>query len=114
MTGFTDGVVRAYVRHDWPGNVRQLDNEIRRAVALVDDGGVIDVDLLSERLRHEAGRDDGRSGPLRMFLQSVEKRYLSDVLERNNGNISRTARELGITRSGLYKKLDRHGLRDVR
>ena len=114
VTGFTEGVVRAFVRHDWPGNVRQLDNEIRRAVALVDNGGVIDMELLSGRLRHAADRDDGRSGSLKVFLQSVEKQYLSDALDRNNGNISRTAMDLGLTRSGLYKKLDRHGLRDKR
>ena len=114
VTGFTDGVVRAYVSHDWPGNVRQLDNEIRRAVALVENGGVIDIELLSERIRQETGSGQGPAGTLKAYIQSVEKRFLSDVIEKNKGNISRTALELGLTRSGLYKKLDRHGLRGAR
>lgn len=114
VTGFTERVVSAFVRHDWPGNVRQLDNEIRRAVALVEHGGVIDVELLSERLRQETGSGQGPAGTLKAFIQSVEKRFLSEVIEKNKGNISRTALELGLTRSGLYKKLDRHGLRGAR
>ena len=103
--------MKALMKYDWPGNVRQLDNEIRLAVALVENGGVFEMELLSERIRHEAGRDDGAAGTLRAFLQSVEKRYLSQVLDKHNGNVTRTALELGLTRSGLYKKLDRHGLR---
>ncbi len=113
VAGFTEGAVKALMNYGWPGNVRQLDNEIRRAVALVENGGVLDVELLSERLRHEADGDDGTAGTLRVFLQSVEKRYLSQILDKNNGNITRTASELGVTRSGLYKKLERHGLRDA-
>ena len=111
VEGFTEGAVKALMKYDWPGNVRQLDNEIRLAVALVENGGVFEMELLSERLRPEAGWDDGAAGTLRAFLQSVEKRYLSQVLDMHNGNVTRTALELGLTRSGLYKKLERHGLR---
>ena len=113
VAGFTERAVRALMNVDWPGNVRQLDNEIRRAVALMEDGDVLDVELFSERLRNEAVSDKGTSGTLRVFLQSVEKRYLSQVLDKNDGNITRSASELGLTRSGLYKKLERHGLRDA-
>ena len=110
-TGFTSGAVKALVNCDWPGNVRQLENEIRRAVALAEGGDILEVDLLSEGIRDKAGRIDEPSGTLRTFLQSVERRYLSQVLERNDWNITLSARELGLTRSGLYKKLERHGLR---
>ena len=110
MLGLTSGALKALVRYDWPGNVRQLDNEIRRAVALAENGGILDVGLLSERIRDEADGVDETSGSLRAFLQSVEKRYLSQVLDKNNGHITRSALELGLSRSGLYKKMDRHGL----
>lgn len=110
-TGFTTGAVKALVNCDWPGNVRQLDNEIRRAVALAEGGGILEADLLSEGIRDKAGRIDDSSGTLRAFLQSVERRYLSQVLDRNDWNITLSALELGLTRSGLYKKLERHGLR---
>ena len=114
VTGFTEGAVKVLLRFDWPGNVRQLDNEIRRAVALLENGGIIGVELLSERIRQETGSGQGPAGTLKAFIQSVEKRFLSEVIEKNKGNISRTALELGLTRSGLYKKLDRHGLRGAR
>lgn len=110
-TGFTSGALKALVNCDWPGNVRQLDNEIRRAVALAEGGGILEVDLLSEEIRAKAGRIDESSGTLRAFLQSVERRYLSQVLDRNDWNVTLSALELGLTRSGLYKKLERHGLR---
>lgn len=110
MTGLTSGALKALERYDWPGNIRQLDNEIRRAVALAENGGIIDVGLFSERIRDEAGGVNEPSGTLRAFLQSVEKRYLSQVLDRNNGHVTRSALELGLSRSGLYKKMDRHGL----
>lgn len=111
MTGFTAGALKVLVNCDWPGNVRQLDNEIRRAVALAENGGILDADLLSEGIRDKAGRIDKSSGTLRAFLQSVERRYLSQVLDRNDWNITQSALELGLTRSGLYKKLERHGLK---
>ncbi len=110
-TGFTSGALKALVNCDWPGNVRQLENEIRRAVALAEGGDILEVDLLSEGIRDKAGRIDEPSGTLRAFLQSVERRYLSQVLDRYDWNITLSARELGLTRSGLYKKLERHGLR---
>ncbi len=110
MTGFTAGALKALVKYDWPGNVRQLDNEIRRAVALAENGGILDVGLLSKRIRDETGGANEPSGTLQAILQSVEKRYLSQVLDKNNGHITRSALELGLSRSGLYKKMDRHGL----
>lgn len=110
MTGFTAGALKALVKCEWPGNVRQLDNEIRRAVALAESGGILDVWLLSEHIRDEAGEVNEPSGTLRAILHSVEKRYLSQVLDKNNGHITRSALELGLSRSGLYKKMDRHGL----
>ncbi|MDE3256453.1 MAG: sigma 54-interacting transcriptional regulator [Gemmatimonadota bacterium] len=111
MTGFTAGALKALMNCDWPGNVRQLDNEIRRAVALAENGGILDADLLSEGIRDKTVRIDESSGTLQAILQSVERRYLSQVLDRNDWNITQSALELGLTRSGLYKKLERHNLR---
>ncbi len=114
VAGFTQGAMKALMNYDWPGNVRQLDNEIRRVVTLVENGGEFEVELLSERVRRDWAGDDSTPGSLRIFLQSIEKRYLSQVLAKNDGNVTRTALELGLTRSGLYKKLERFGLRRAR
>lgn len=110
VAGFTSGALRALIRYEWPGNVRQLDNEVRRAVALSEDGGILHAALLSEQVRDAAGEPGEPSSTLKTYLKSVEERYLSQVLERNGWNITRSAVELGLSRSGLYKKLERHGL----
>ena len=109
---------------DWPGNVRQLCNEIQRVVARAEDGLVITAEHLSPELRLMAGpaTPPGSvatlSGPsvtvplqdvtLADALAEVERRMIAEALRKHNGNISRAARELGLTRRGLYLKLGRH------
>lgn len=109
---------------DWPGNVRQLCNEIQRTVARSEDGTLITPDHLSPELKRTASptAPSGASiasmpttsiqtaGTLAEALAEVERRMISDALRRHNGNISRAARELGLTRRGLYLKLERHDL----
>jgi DNA-binding NtrC family response regulator/tetratricopeptide (TPR) repeat protein len=117
---------------DWPGNVRQLTNEIQRIVARAEDGTVITPDHLSPELRRTSA--PAAAGAGMMFAQGaglaaaaatqaisqgltladataeLERRMIADALRKHNGNISRAARELGLTRRGLYLKLGRHDL----
>jgi transcriptional regulator with GAF, ATPase, and Fis domain len=110
---------------DWPGNVRQLCNEIQRIVARAEDGAVLTPDQLSPELKRTASpilpptaAAAFSAGPasalehitLADALGDVERRMIADALRRHNGNISRAARELGLTRRGLYLKLERHSL----
>jgi hydrogenase-4 transcriptional activator len=108
---------------DWPGNVRQLCNEIQRVVARAEDGTVITPDHLSPELKRTAApisaplssMPAGSSSALENVtladaLAEVERRMIADALRRHGGNISRAARELGLTRRGLYLKLERHSL----
>lgn len=110
---------------DWPGNVRQLCNEIQRIVARAEDGTLITPDHLSAELKRTSspispsgtGASLGviqtasiPSGTLADAFAEVERRMISDALRRHNGNISRAAKELGLTRRGLYLKLERHSL----
>lgn len=109
---------------DWPGNVRQLCNEIQRTVARAEDGAVITPDHLSPELKRTSSPTAPSAasiasmpsaslqtaGTLAEALAEVERRMISDALRRHNGNISRAARELGLTRRGLYLKLERHDL----
>jgi hydrogenase-4 transcriptional activator len=109
---------------DWPGNVRQLCNEIQRTVARAEDGTVITPEQLSPELKRTSSptTPSGASitsiptmsapttGTLADALAEVERRMIADALRRHNGNISRAARELGLTRRGLYLKLERHDL----
>jgi transcriptional regulator with GAF, ATPase, and Fis domain/Tfp pilus assembly protein PilF len=110
---------------DWPGNVRQLCNEIQRTVARAEDGAVITPEQLSPELKRTSSPTAPSAasiasmpssanlqgaGTLADALAEVERRMIGDALRRHNGNISRAARELGLTRRGLYLKLERHDL----
>jgi DNA-binding NtrC family response regulator len=102
----------------WPGNVRQLKNEIQRAVALSAPGGTIETAHLSPELsatRPEPGATSvRRHGPvpanLAAAVEDVERELIRAALDKSRGNISETARSLGLTRRGLYLKLRRLGL----
>ena len=109
---------------DWPGNVRQLCNEIQRVVARAEDGALITPELLSPELQRTsspttpsaasiasmAAPNLQTAGTLADALAEVERRMIADAMRRHGGNISRAARELGLTRRGLYLKLERHDL----
>ena len=103
----------------WPGNVRQLRNEVQRAVALAPDGGTITPDMLSPALAgtHAAGGTRavrGRRLSLSAAVQKLEREMIEEALERSGGNISETARTLGLTRRGLYLKMERLGVASAR
>lgn len=113
---------------DWPGNVRQLCNEIQRIVARAESGTLITPEQLSPELRRMGlpavppasmavlgtsitGHSEIvplENATLADALSEVERRMISEALRKHKGNISRAARELGLTRRGLYLKLERY------
>ena len=109
---------------DWPGNVRQLCNEIQRIVARSEEGTVITPEQLSPELKRTSSPTSPtsassvstmpvaslQSGTLADALAEVERRMIAEALRKHGGNITRAARELGLTRRGLYLKLERHDL----
>jgi hydrogenase-4 transcriptional activator len=104
----------------WPGNVRQLKNEIQRAVALSAPGGLIEPNQLSPEIgttrlagvsHSTASRSMNRgNADLASAVEEVEREMIRGALDRSGGNISETARTLGLTRRGLYLKMRRLGL----
>ncbi len=110
--GLTVGAIRALTSYDWPGNVRELENEIRRAVALAKEDGEITPDLFSEAVgRAVPDVSVEYQGRLKDRMQEYERRLIMDALEKYEGNIKRTAEELGLVRASLYRKMNRLGLR---
>ena len=112
---------------DWPGNVRQLCNEVQRVIARSEDGTIITPEELSPELRRmktvtapatvtpigATGSGGSATVPLESTtlagaLAEVERKMIAEALRKHGGNISRAARELGLTRRGLYLKLDRY------
>jgi DNA-binding NtrC family response regulator/tetratricopeptide (TPR) repeat protein len=112
-------VLDLFAQYWWPGNVRQLRNEIQRAVAMAPPGGTVESDHLSPDLTDaepKAASDHGTKMTLRggqtlaSVVDDLERNLIRDTLARQGGNISETARSLGLTRRGLYLKLRRLGL----
>jgi Nif-specific regulatory protein len=99
--------------HHWPGNVRELENEMMRALALSEPFETIPAERLSERLGQLQGPFPSLvcdCEPLRDTLARFETVCLRRALERNSGRRAETARNLGLTREGLYKKMKRYGI----
>lgn len=118
VRGFSAEVYDLFVGYDWRGNnVRQLENEIRRGVALCDENGMIEIGHLSPELA--AKRDatprparpaglEGRS--LREEVEALERSRIYDALERAGNSKRKAAMLLGLSRTGLYTKLKKYGI----
>ena len=104
VSGFDDAALVALTEHSWPGNVRELDHTVERAV-LMAEGTVIRPSNLGLR----ASRD-GNVRIEEMGLDEVERFLIQKAMARHSGNISHAARALGLSRSGLYRRIKKFGL----
>jgi DNA-binding NtrC family response regulator len=104
LAGFEPAAVEALLAHPWPGNVRELDHAVERAV-LMSSGPQVRAGDLGLRLPGSDARslED-------MSLEEVEQLLIRKALARYEGNVSRAAEALGLSRSALYRRLQRHGL----
>jgi len=102
----------ALALHSWPGNVRELRNVLDRALLVCEDG-VIDV----RDLRFSLGSPPARAGAEtsaaseRLTLDEIERRAIAAALRDEGGNVEATARRLAVSKSGLYLKMKKYGLR---
>ena len=104
FTEFDESAVKALLAHTWPGNVRELDHAVERAVLMAQTETIRAADL---GLR--AGRD-GAPRMEEMSLEEVEALLIKKALARFHGNVSHAANALGLSRSALYRRLQRYGL----
>ena len=95
--------------HDWPGNVRELRNAIEHAVVLAEDG-IVSAQRLPDSVRGEH-QVAATSGGMRGQVADIERRAIEDALEAEDGNQTRAARRLGISRRALLYKLDKYDLK---
>ncbi len=106
LEGFTPGAIEALLHHSWPGNVRELDHVVERAV-LMSSGGVI----TAFDLALQPGRESGVTSRLdEMSLEEMERLLIKKALARFGGNANRAAEALGLSRSALYRRLQKYGL----
>lgn len=92
--------------YSWPGNVRELQHQMERAIIMADDKNLEPSDF---QISMERGQQDD-VGFDSYNLEEVEKNIIQKVLKTNKGNISKAAGELGLTRTSLYRRLEKYGL----
>src|SRR5215218_9190521 len=105
LTGFESAAMQILLEHPWPGNVRELDHAVERAVLMAAGPLVKPADL---GLR--AGREAGGGRLEDMSLEDVECFLIKKAMTRYDGNVSQAAKALGLSRSALYRRLQRYGL----
>jgi transcriptional regulator with GAF, ATPase, and Fis domain len=113
IAGFTQQAMELLQAYDFPGNVRELQNEVQRLMIQVDPGAFVTPDLLSPRVRQVEGILDKirpTKGTLKEMMDQVERWLLIESLRENSNNKTASAKLLGITREGLHKKLRQFGL----
>jgi len=106
IKGISPQAMKKLEEYAWPGNIRELQHAIERAV-IMSDGTKLDVDdfILSNAL------SKGEEMQLASYnLDEVEKNIIEKVMTKHKGNVSHAAKELGLTRTSLYRRLEKHGL----
>jgi Nif-specific regulatory protein len=113
IAGVTQETLDALCAYHWPGNIRELENEVQRLVIQAENGAFLEVDHLSPQIRKVEGtiaRIAPKKGTLKEMMEQVERWLLAEALRDHDNNKTKTAQTLGITREGLHKKLSKYGM----
>ena len=103
---FSANTIKRLQKYTWPGNVRELQHAIERAVIMSDNNNLSQEDFFF--LTNNPQADDINIENYN--LESVERSVIGKAINKHNGNISKAAKELGLTRASLYRRLEKHGL----
>ncbi len=104
VDGYDPSTIQILMNHPWPGNIRELDHAVERAVLMAGGPMITAADLALRTPRDAAIRLE------EMSLEEVERCLIQKALARHGGNVSQAAEALGLSRSALYRRLQRHGL----
>jgi len=102
----TSNAMKKLTSYDWPGNVREVQHAIERAVILCETSKIDSADFyFSSIMQHgdDIVFDD-------LNLEEVERQVIKKVLDKHSGNITNAAKELGLTRTSLYRRLEKYGI----
>lgn len=105
VKGIQEGALEKLKKYHWPGNVRELQHAIERAIIMSEEEELTTMDFF-----FLSGSISSPSSPDSFNLEEVERSVIEKALERHNGNISKAAKELGLTRASLYRRLEKYGL----
>ena len=101
VKGFSPQALTAIRKYSWPGNIRQLENRIKKALVLCD------KTLLSPEDLDLGVEAESQIVPLEKAKEDFQRRYVLEVLERNNGNRTQTARDLGVDPRTIFRYLEK-------
>ena len=111
---FTPAALDRLARHDWPGNARQLENEVKRLVASVRGKSITEDQLILQPMRrqHDSATpfQEKSSQTLDQAVAALERKMIEEALNEADGNKQKAAELLGLSRQGLFKKIKRFGL----
>jgi Nif-specific regulatory protein len=113
VTGLSQEAMDCLSSYPFPGNVRELENEIERAMTMVADSNQIEISNLSDKIRDDSVREIQEvklRSSLKEMVETLEKSVLMEKLRKHGGNKTRVAKELGLSRNGLMKKMQRYGI----
>ena len=106
LKGLTDAALDHLRRYPWPGNVRELQHAIERAIIMTENNQLDEEDFLFLT----ASTKDLSPQMDNYNLDEIERGVIHRAIEKHSGNISKAAKELGLTRASLYRRLEKHGL----
>ncbi|NMM62897.1 sigma 54-interacting transcriptional regulator [Clostridium sp. P21] len=114
VEGISKEAIECLANYNWPGNIRELENVIERAINLLDSDLVIQPEHLPERLRKNKFKSYIKENKyLKDIIESVEKDVILECLNKTKWNKNKTSQLLGISRAGLYKKIEEYKLSNV-
>ncbi len=108
VSSMSPALVKRMQKYNWPGNVRELQHAIERAVIMAQSPVLQPEDFFFGPGREPVEEDNLTNGT--MHIDEVEKMLIRKALKKYNGNITEAAEELGLTRSSLYRRLEKYGL----
>jgi DNA-binding NtrC family response regulator len=104
ITGFSKQAINSLKKYHWPGNIREIEHIVERAVIITDNEEIQLEDL------HFSTKKLNASLANNLNLEETEKLLIEQALQKHHGNISRAAKDLGLTRAALYRRLEKHQL----
>jgi DNA-binding NtrC family response regulator len=105
LRGITAAALKKLMHYTWPGNVRELQHAIERAVIMTETPSLEPDDFILSPPRKKSGDLEFET----YNLDEIERRVIEKVMKQNQGNISQAAQELGLTRTSLYRRMEKYG-----
>ena len=108
---FSDAALRKLNQHSWPGNIRELQHAMERAIIMAESDVLQPEDFSFSPMEMPSAQPaPASSSDVSLPLSEIERETIIRVIEKNKGNISKSAKELGLTRTALYRRLSKHDI----